>query len=1564
MRSKYIRFFISSTFADMAKERNILQRLFAKLSTEYAAKEWQIEAVDLRWGISQEAGYDNKTMQICKSEIRRCQQLSPRPNFIVLLGNRYGWTPLPETIPYKVGKSLKMDTTEKGLFNKWYRLDENALPDGEYILQERKEEYRDPIVWFDEVEYPLGKMFKRNSERLRWKVWGYMHKSKSAISRLFGESATEQEIHLGALDIPDAGEHVIAYLRNLSGIPSDDSNTFQDIGDSTIQRLKLLKSHLETTLKPDNVLKVNESYNYYTSYSFDELFETEIEKRIRCVIDNAIAEYNSTAATTEDDIHLAIAEEEAHNFIGRAKELAEIEQYINDTNERRPLWIKSKSGSGKSALLAKIILNHQQSHHVVCRFCGRSAKTITTKDISFIGETRYLKNYLKELSGPTLIILDALNQLDDKDDLRFASLKWLDIEIPENIKIIISTTDELKFSHEPSFLKIYKLPDMGCDSEELVMSLLKQAGRRLTIEQLSSLKAIINSSDHSALFLHILGHYLKHATSWDFIDDTPSDLEGLVREMIHELTRPERHGEPIVGEALSFLALDRVGLTDNEMTDLLSASDYVKRDLEGCSFHPIDTKREGWKIPSVLWSRLRYDLSPFLRTNTSQAGQVTTIYHDELKLILFKIYFNKPEYIADTASRLFHYYKQKVSSNDTHALLEIIHSTIDITAIERGQSYIDEAADFLCSNLDFLLTKYRLYPQSLMEDFNAILPYFDGDRRNEIATLKRSLSSLPQYATNELHPREVTNEQLLLYMCTLSTNSILYKLASEKVDKTHVMSNLLSDCGIEDPVLYALSEVGEFPCMSDDGTKVASLFENRHNVRIANLIHPEESISLSVSAEVLELQCDDEMKYLAMRTKDLCLIQDITKEQTIFTHNIGEKGWMSISSDGQTFACGDVRNILVVKYILNESKFITHYDTSLTGDAMCGHLDPTGRYLWILFKESLLGEIDLNIKDFIEAAELKFNTRAGRSATEDATIGGKEVTELYDPHTCIPTCTANKCICFHDDYIIILCADKEEYWSIGYTFYCLYHRKPLISVSKDGQYLLTLAGKYQYPYCHLDKLGNQCELDYVGHSLIEDLECVNGDLSIGLRSDKKQIINIPIQLDHYESTDVGGVNSLSCSSDGKNAFVSYGKGEVMERKKEITQFKNSIYSSWTPPFKNNKYRFIKFSKISNNGNIMALGVTHYDNNPVVGELLIYDPEKETAITHYSPQRYSCRGITITKDSHYIITIYGNDLTWNKQKGEYDYYEEIITIIDEKGKLLFEIPNNPKFDTGEGMFISESNRYLVIFKESFFDLSTECLIYDLIKRHVVNEIPLQVSLNNCYYGNGKKYLMSINLLGEIIYNNSKSNQLCIYSPHRNCTVSYDKDMKYAGLSPSGRILYLIDKEHRLYKSELPFKEECALLTEHVKWIVAALDEVHLYIITDDEIILLYNIETKQIEERAYCGGLTYYQECCARGLYTSNINGDIFLFKPDDKYHVNIPAATSFIRRWNLETKEQEEPTAVCPMCGHQFGLSEELSKIIIDIPSEINYADWDNPQLKGHVCPHCGAQLQFNPYII
>ena len=94
-----IRVFVSSTFTDFKHERDALhQNVFRKLELHCRARGFQFQAIDLRWGVPMEAALDHRTMQICFEELRRCQQISPQPNFLILLGNRFGWRPLPEVI--------------------------------------------------------------------------------------------------------------------------------------------------------------------------------------------------------------------------------------------------------------------------------------------------------------------------------------------------------------------------------------------------------------------------------------------------------------------------------------------------------------------------------------------------------------------------------------------------------------------------------------------------------------------------------------------------------------------------------------------------------------------------------------------------------------------------------------------------------------------------------------------------------------------------------------------------------------------------------------------------------------------------------------------------------------------------------------------------------------------------------------------------------------------------------------------------------------------------------------------------------------------------------------------------------------------------------------------------------------------------------------------------------------------------------------------------------------------------------------------------------------------------
>src|SRR5437667_9029031 len=76
--TRTFRVFISSTFSDLKEERNALQRyVFPRLRELCQQHGCRFQAIDLRWGIRDEAALDQRTMSICLEEIARCQRVTP-----------------------------------------------------------------------------------------------------------------------------------------------------------------------------------------------------------------------------------------------------------------------------------------------------------------------------------------------------------------------------------------------------------------------------------------------------------------------------------------------------------------------------------------------------------------------------------------------------------------------------------------------------------------------------------------------------------------------------------------------------------------------------------------------------------------------------------------------------------------------------------------------------------------------------------------------------------------------------------------------------------------------------------------------------------------------------------------------------------------------------------------------------------------------------------------------------------------------------------------------------------------------------------------------------------------------------------------------------------------------------------------------------------------------------------------------------------------------------------------------------------------------------------------------
>ena len=647
-------------------ERNLLRDIFFELKEKYSKQNWQIDMVDLRWGISKEAGLDNKTMQICKEELKRCQELSPKPNFIILLGDRYGWIPLPEVVPVEVYKTLHMTDLERNLFLHWYQLDMNILPDGAYIMKTRSYfmdffynvenekfnnvDYTNDDIWKRRVEEPLSVMFKRNK------------------CKLYGSSATEQEIELGAFNVDDAQDHVIAYIRHLQEIPDSKTEDFYET--DKIDEISLLEERIRKTLSNDNILSVNTDYKHYCSQEYADEFRKTINEYICRIINNVISEDNQDKTLSENQVHINFALKEASKFIGRKEELEYIKEYLESKETDYGLWLQAPSGMGKSALLAKVVELYKDNYNVICRFCGTSELSFNAKNIFFslykdlwhlnlrnkgkkfnvmfsILEKHLIDNFSTSLSNislekPILLIIDSLDRVDDYGWRDFNTLKWLNSNRRKDIKIIISSTPEIKYNIELPFL-IKK--ELNClehdDAWTLVSNELQLNNRRLDEVQMQQLSATIEKSDKSPIYLKTLGKILSRIPSWQNLSDIPHTLEGLIKYYCMQLVSPSRHGEILVKHIAFWLATAKTGIAEKEVVEMLALNDEYMNYLKTNSLQELDKKGDKLIVPPIIWTRLFYDLQPLLRQENNFKIQLITFFHHRIKQIFQGIWGNE-----------------------------------------------------------------------------------------------------------------------------------------------------------------------------------------------------------------------------------------------------------------------------------------------------------------------------------------------------------------------------------------------------------------------------------------------------------------------------------------------------------------------------------------------------------------------------------------------------------------------------------------------------------------------------------------------------------------------------------------------------------------------------------------------------------------------------------------------------------------------------------------------------------------------------------------------------------
>ena len=415
-----IRLFVSSTFSDQQHERNALHaKVWPKLERYCQQRGFTFQAIDLRWGVPAEAGLHHRTMGVCFEELKRSQETSPEPNFLILLGNRYGWRPLPEVISTEeYGNLLKHShgEAERAILETWYRLDTNAIP-AVHLLRSRKDspdgqdythlkDHEGNLVKKEDGS-PLDTDHWLSVQRTLWEIVNRAFPATGLAGRFrnsvdtqaetvpsvvrFQTSATEQEIWQGALKVANAKEHVIACFREIQEgdvvPPPQERKKFVDLqpngtNDGNAQSaLAQLKNQLEGRLDAAKIIwskcqwatiEGGQLTGDVTTEHITKLCD-DVYKLLEKIVIKQINEYWGCDLSAEDasvaqvrgtkqELDIECADHQRF-----AEERAPAGAFIGRDDEialiqkyltqptNHPLIVHGPSGSGKTALLGKVI---------------------------------------------------------------------------------------------------------------------------------------------------------------------------------------------------------------------------------------------------------------------------------------------------------------------------------------------------------------------------------------------------------------------------------------------------------------------------------------------------------------------------------------------------------------------------------------------------------------------------------------------------------------------------------------------------------------------------------------------------------------------------------------------------------------------------------------------------------------------------------------------------------------------------------------------------------------------------------------------------------------------------------------------------------------------------------------------------------------------------------------------------------------------------------------------------------------------------------------------------------
>lgn len=598
--SRVIRIFISSTFIDMEQERTLLHaRIFPVVKNFCESRGWRFETIDLRWGITAEEALDNRTLDICLNEIRHSRQISPRPNFIILAGQRYGWIPLPDKLPKNVFEALINESTKEDidLLERFYILDTNAI-DPIYILTK-------------------GAEIKVEAEQCHRILTAFATKH-SEFENSYLVSATESEIYEGLFKEPDLKENVLLYVRYLTDIPKNKKNIFCQ----NEQRQNDLLHRLRDYVQKKDTFSIETTYEQYSLGANDEMFIAEMSALLIRQVSEEIERHQQLDGYSEE---LLIQREETDIKAKNYPLLCGLDSPVLSSLEHsRVVAINGSPHNDSGAMAAHLALSIPNS---ISRHAGISQGSDSEDSIlssifyEISGEMpqnnggillyREVARLLSKIEKPLTIIITNIDRLPDDNFL--LSLIWLPpAMIAPEIKVVLVSEDNplnLRHGNDISLLDLPKI-DAGI-VQTVIYERLHQLGRHLSESQkLATDKLIADNSNDLPQNIDLLLQNLKQVKC-----NAPVNSSVIYPDFFWQEICSPHNNHPLFAQlALALISTVPGGVTDNEILEILATDPELLSSLNEAYGHKIVSGGTTCAIPMSLWSKLYFQLVPILST--------------------------------------------------------------------------------------------------------------------------------------------------------------------------------------------------------------------------------------------------------------------------------------------------------------------------------------------------------------------------------------------------------------------------------------------------------------------------------------------------------------------------------------------------------------------------------------------------------------------------------------------------------------------------------------------------------------------------------------------------------------------------------------------------------------------------------------------------------------------------------------------------------------------------------------------------------------------------------------